>query len=212
MLLKQPGFSLIAILTLALGIGATSAVFTLIQGVLLTPPPYKKPEQLVLLPAARADGQKMDGPREWAAQQWTEWQKEAKSFERIAAYGWTFNFLIRSDGSQSMQGMFVTKDYMPLMGLKTIAGRGFEDSDFSLGSTTAILLGYEFWHRAFNGDPQIIGKTVRISRWDAPPTVIGVMQPGVRFLPSPGAAKEPNYNVNAAVDFWIPDTCPTRSR
>ena len=70
MLLKQPGFSLIAILTLALGIGATSAVFSLIQGVLLTPPPYKKPEQLVLLPATRRDGQKMNGPHEWAAQQW----------------------------------------------------------------------------------------------------------------------------------------------
>jgi putative ABC transport system permease protein len=204
MLLKQPGFSLIAILTLALGIGATSAVFSLIQGVLLTPPPYKKPEQLVLLPAARTDGQKMDGQREWAAQQWTEWQKEAKSFEGIAAYDWTFNFLIRGDGSQSMQGMFVTNDYMPVMGLKTIAGREFEDSEFSLGSTKAILLGYEFWQRAFNGDPQIIGKTVRISRWDVPPTVIGVMQPGVRFLPSPGAAKEPNYDVNATVDFWAP--------
>ncbi|HTQ98143.1 MAG TPA: ABC transporter permease [Candidatus Acidoferrum sp.] len=204
MLLKQPGFSLIAILTLALGIGATSAVFSLIQGVLLTPPPYQKPEQLVLIPAARADGQKMDSPRGWAAQQWTEWQREAKTFEGIAAYSWTFNFLIRGDGSQSMQGMFVTKDYMPVMGVKTIVGRGFEDSDFSVGPTKAIVLGYEFWQRAFNGDPQIVGKTVRISRWDVPPTVIGVMQPGVRFLPSPGAAKEPNYNVNATVDFWGP--------
>ena len=204
MLLKQPGFSLIAILTLALGIGATSAVFSLIQGVLLTPPPYQKPEQLMLLPAARTDGQKMDGPREWAAQQWTEWQKEAKSFAGIAAYAWTFNFLIRGDGSQSMQGMFVTRDYMPVMGLKTITGRGFEDADFSLGPTKVIVLGYEFWQRAFNGDPQIIGKTVRISRWDVPPHVIGVMQPGVRFLPSLGAAKEPNYNVNATVDFWAP--------
>jgi putative ABC transport system permease protein len=204
MMLKQPGFSLIAILTLALGIGATSAVFSLIQGVLLTPPPYQKPEQLVLLPVARTDGQKMDSLREWPAQQWTEWQKEAKSFAGIAAYGWTFNFLIRGDGSQSMQGMFLTKDYMPVMGLKTIAGRGFEEADFSLGPTKAILLGYEFWQRTFNGDPQIIGKTVRISRWDIPPMVIGVMQPGVRFLPSPGAAKEPNYNVNATVDFWAP--------
>jgi putative ABC transport system permease protein len=204
MLWKQPGFSLIAILTLALGIGATSAVFSLIQGVLLTPPPYEKPHQLMLIPAARADGQKMDSPRGWAAQQWTEWQKEAKAFEGIAAYNWTFNFLVRGDGSLSMQGMFVTKDYMPVMGLKTIGGRGFEGSDFSLGPTKAIVIGYEFWQRAFNGDPQIIGKTVRISRWDVPPTVIGVMQPGVRFLPSPGASKEPNYNVNATVDFWAP--------
>src|SRR5271163_4522577 len=204
MLLKQPGFSLIAALTLALGIGATSAVFSLIQGVLLTPPPYQKPEQLMLVPTARTDGQKTDSPRGWAAQQWMEWQKESKSFQGIAAYDWTFNFLIRNDGSQSMQGMVVTKDYFQVMGLKPTAGRGFEDSDFGQGPVKSILLGYEFWQRAFGGDREIIGKTVRISRWDAPPTVIGVMKPGVRFLPSPGAAKEPNYDVNATVDFWLP--------
>jgi putative ABC transport system permease protein len=204
MLLKQPGFSLIAVLTLALGIGATSAVFSLIQGVLLTPPPYRNPQQLVLIPTARTDGQKQDSPRAWPAQQWLEWQKEAKSFEGIAAYGWTFNFLIRNEGSQSMQGMEVTENYLPLMGLQPVLGRGFEASDAGTGPVKVIILGHEFWQRTFNGDPQIIGKTVRISRWDVPPTVIGVMPPGVRFLPSPGAAKEPNYNVNAMVDFWVP--------
>jgi putative ABC transport system permease protein len=206
MLLKQPGFSLIAVLTLALGIGATSAVFSLIQGVLLTPPPYRQPQQLMLLEAARTDGQKMEGPRGWPAAQWLDWQKQARSLQGIAAYAWTFNFMIRDDGSQSMQGMQVTKDYLPVMGLKPAAGRGFEEADFVLGSVKVVMLGYEFWQRAFNGDPAIIGKTLRISRWDVPPTVIGVMQPGVRFLPSPGAAKEPNYNVNATVDFWIPVT------
>ena len=203
-LLKQPGVSLIAALTLALGIGATSAVFSLIQGVLLTPPPYQKPEQLVLILTARTDGQKMDSLRGWAAQQWIEWNKETKSFEGFAAYDWTFNFLIRNYGSQSMQGMEVTKNYFGLMGLRPLAGRSFEDSDFGQGPVKAILLGYEFWQRAFGGDRQIIGKTVRISRWDVPPTVVGVMEPGVRFLPSPGAAKEPNYDVNATVDFWVP--------
>jgi putative ABC transport system permease protein len=204
MLLKQPGFSLIAVVTLALGIGATSAVFSLIQGVLLTPPPYKKPQQLVLVPTARTDGQTQENPRGWPAQQWTEWQKEAKSFEGIAAYGWTFNFLVRDDGSQSVEGMEVTKDYLQVMGLQPVLGRSFEESDIGTGPVKVILLGYEFWKRTFNGDPQIIGKTVHISRWDVPPTIIGVMPPGVRFLPSPGAAKEPNYNVNALVDFWIP--------
>jgi putative ABC transport system permease protein len=204
MLLKQPGFTLIAILTLALGIGATSAVFSLIQGVLLTPPPYKRPQQLMLVPAARTDGQKDGDPRGWPAQQWMEWRREAKSFEGTAGYGWQFNFLIRNDGSQSIQGMEVTKDYLRVMGLQPVLGRGFEEQDFALGPVKVILLGYEFWQRTFNGDPQIIGKTVRISRWDVPPTIIGVMPPGIRFLPSPGAAKEPNYNVNALVEFWSP--------
>jgi putative ABC transport system permease protein len=204
MLLKQPGFSLIAVLTLALGIGVTSAVFSLIQGVLLTPPPYKKPRQLVLVQSARTDGQKQENPRGWPSQQWLEWRKEAKLFSGFAGYDWQFNFLIRNDGSQSIQGLAVSRDYLQMMGLRPVLGRGFADQDFAQGPVKVILLGYEFWRRTFNGDPQIIGKTVRISRWGVPPEIIGVMPPGVRFLPSPGTAKEPNYNVDALVDFWSP--------
>jgi putative ABC transport system permease protein len=204
MLWKSPAFTVIAALTLALGIGATAAVFSLIQGVLLTPPPYQKPQQLMLIQTVRTDGQKMDSPRGWAAQQWMEWNERLESFQGVAGYDWTFNFLIRNDGSQSMQGMEVSKDYLRLMGLKTALGRGFDDSDFGQGHVKSILIGYEFWQRAFGGDPQIIGKTVRISRWESSPVVIGVMEPGVRFLPSPGAAKEPNYDVNATVDLWVP--------
>src|ERR1700674_3417361 len=138
MLLKQSGFSLIAVLTLALGIGATSAVFSLIQGVLLTPPPYKKPQQLVLVPTARTDGQKQEGSRGWPAQQWTEWQKEAKSFEGIAAYDWTFNFLIRNEGSQSIEGLAVTEDYLPVMGLHPVLGRSFEESDIGADRKSVV--------------------------------------------------------------------------
>lgn len=204
MLWKSPTFTVIATVTLALGIGATSAVFSLIQGVLLTPPPYRNPQQIMLIPAARTDGRKMDSPRSWAAQQWMEWNDKVGSFQGFAGYYWTFNFLIRNDGSQSMQGMVVSKNYFPLMGLKMALGHSFDDSDFGQGNVKSIVLGYEFWQRAFGGDKSIIGKPVRISRWDSSPVVIGIMEPGVRFLPSPGAAKEPNYDVNATVDLWAP--------
>src|SRR5258705_8071120 len=204
MLRKQPGFTAIAVLTLALGIGATSAVFSLIQGVLLTPPPYDRPERLVLIQSARTDGRPMASPQLWAAAQWMEWQKQAKSFDSFAGYGWTFNFLIRSDGSESMEGMVVTRDYFRVVGLKPLLGRTFLDSETGVPPAPVIILGYELWQRKFNGDPQIVGKTVRMSRRETPPTVVGVMPPGVRFLPSPAAAQEPNYNVNATVDFWLP--------
>ncbi|MCU1235497.1 MAG: hypothetical protein JWP63_3464, partial [Candidatus Solibacter sp.] len=204
MLWKQPGFTVIAVVTLALGIGATSAVFTLIHGVLLAPPPYDQPQRLVLIQSARTDGLPMASPQLWAAAQWMEWQKQAKSFTSFAAYGWTFNFLVRSDGSESMEGMVVTQDYFRVVGLKPLLGRTFVDSETGVPPAPVIILGYDLWQRKFNGDPHIIGKTIRMSRRDIPPTVVGVMPPGVRFLPSPGAAQEPNYNVNATVDFWLP--------
>jgi putative ABC transport system permease protein len=206
MLRRQPGFSFIAVLMLALGIGATSAVFSLIQGVLLTPPPYRQPNRLVLIPSVRPDGQKLASPRGWPAQQWMEWQKEARSLDGIAAYAWTFNFLVRNEGSESIQGMVVTRDYFHVTGLQPVLGRAFVEAETGAGPVRAVLIGYELWQRKFNGDPSIVGKTIRISRWETPPVVVGVMPPGIRFLPSPSNAQEPNYNVNALVDFWVPVT------
>jgi putative ABC transport system permease protein len=204
MLRNQPGFAVIAVITLALGIGATSAVFSLIHGVLLAAPPYDHPERLVLIQSARTDGRPIASPQLWAAAQWMEWQKQSKAFDSFAGHGWTFNFLVRNDGSESMEGMAVTRDYFRVLGLKPLLGRTFLDSETSGPPAPVIILGYDLWKRKFNGDPNIVGKTVPMSRRDIPPTVVGVMPPGVRFLPSPGAAQEPNYNVNATVDFWLP--------
>lgn len=203
-LLKQPAFTSIAVLTLALGIGATTAVFSLIQGVLLTPPPYRQPQRLVLISPARTDGKQLGSPPGWPAAQWLEWQRNSKSLDSLAAYGWSFNFLVLRDGSQSLEGMAVTRDYFRVMGLHTVLGRTFSASETSFKPKPVIVLGYNLWRQKFNGDPAIIGRKIRISRWDTPPEVIGVMPPGVRFLPSPMTAAEPNYDPDALVDFWIP--------
>ena len=204
MLVKQPGFTLLAVLTLALGIGATSAVFSLIQGVLLTPPPYQNPERLALVHSLGSDGR--PSRQGWAALQWKDWQKSAKSIEGVAAYNWTFNFLVGNEGSESLEGMVVTPEYFKITGLQPILGRSFLEAEAGGKTPPAVLIGYDLWQRKFTGDPHIIGKTLRLSRRDTPPTIIGVMPPGVRFLPSPGAAQEPNYNVNGLVQFWVPVT------
>lgn len=203
MLIKRPAFTAVAAGTLTLGIGATAAVFSLVQGVLLTPPPYRDPERLVLISSLRSDNLRTERLEATPAVQWLEWQQQAKSFDGIAAYGWTFNFVVDPQGSQSFQGMVVTPDYFRVLGLQPILGRAFAPSD-TKPPTTVVILGYEFWQRRFNGDRTVIGKTIRISRRDTPPTVIGVMPPGIRFLPSPGASQEPNYDMNATVDIFMP--------
>ncbi|MDE3199082.1 MAG: ABC transporter permease [Acidobacteriota bacterium] len=204
MLRKQPAFSSIAAITLALGIGATAAVFSLIQGVLLTPPPYRQPDRMVVIAAARTDGQKDGESRGWSSGQWLEWQRETRSFDAIAGYGWLFNFLILPQGSESLEGLAVTRDYFRVTGLQPLMGRPFSADEGRSGAPPVVILGYDMWRRNFNSDPKILGKTLRISRQKAPWVVIGVMPPGVRFLPDPQASQEPNYNVNATVDFWVP--------
>ena len=200
---KRPGFTIVAALTLALGIGATAAVFSLVEGALLTPPPYKDPDRLVLVPSVRVDGNGAERLDSTPAIQWMDWQKRATSFDAIAAYGWTFSFLVDDSGSSSLSGMVATPEYFRVTGLQPIMGRAFGQEDVA-PPKPVVILGYDCWQRRFNGDPNIVGKPMRMSRRDTPPTIIGVMPSGVRFLPSPNAAAEPNYNIHATVDYWVP--------
>jgi putative ABC transport system permease protein len=205
---QQPSFTAIAVLTLAIGIGATSAVFSLVQGVLLTPLPYRDPDALVLVQPAPTEGREVNA-RRWSFAQWSEWQRDSKIFEAFAGYLWSFNFMILDEGSASLEGMFVSKDYFRVVGLEPVLGRTFSDAESGatfFPPSPVIIIGYDLWQRTFRGDPDIIGKTMRMSRRDTPATIIGVMPPGVRFLPSPATAQEPNYDVNAHVDFWMPLT------
>ncbi len=209
-LVKNPMFTALAVTTLALGIGAASAMFGLIQGVLLSPPPYVDPGRLVLVSPARVDGQPYR--RGATIGQWLTW-RQAQNVEPPAMYRWTFNFLVLPDGSQSLGGMVVTPGYFRVLGLRPILGREFTDAELGRPNVppSAIILGYDLWQRQFNGDPNVIGKTVRISRQPAPLPVVGVMPQGIRFLPDPGAASEPNYDLNAMVDFWF-GVAPDESR
>ena len=207
---KAPAFAVLAITTLALGIGTAAAMFGLIQGALLTPPPYDDPGRVVLIRPARIDGQPFD--RAPAVAHWTAW-RQSNAIERPALYRWTFNFLVRDDGSESMGGMVVTTNFFGRLGVRPVLGRTFADGEAGRPNVppSAIILGYERWQKSFGGDPAILGRAIRLSRMPAPLPVVGVMPPGVRFLPDPGAAAEPNYDLHAPVDFWLART-PDESR
>lgn len=109
-LAKRPAFAAVTALTLALGIGSTSAVFTLVEGVLLTRPPYAEPERLVVIPAVRPEGP--DGQvRGWAPSQLDLWRENAESFDSLAGYVWGFNFIVGDDSAERVQGLSVTAGY-----------------------------------------------------------------------------------------------------
>ena len=200
---KNPGFAAAAVMTLGLGIGTAAAMFGLIQGVLLSPPPYSDPDRLVLVSPSRVDGQPYTQGS--TIGQWVDWRTSSRTLEPPALYSWTFNFLVLPDGSESLGGMVVTGNFFKVLGLTPVLGREFTEAEASRTKVppTGIILGYELWQRKFNGDRNIIGTPVRISRFPTSLPVVGVMPPGVRFLPDPANASEPNYDVNARVDFWL---------
>jgi putative ABC transport system permease protein len=185
-------------------------MFGLIQGVLLSPPPYADPDRLLLLAPSRVDGQPYQQGS--TVSHLIAW-RQARTFEPPAMYRWSFNFLVRDDGSESLGGMAVTTNYFRTLGVQPLLGRELTDADASRPNVppSAIVLGYDLWQRKFGGDSQIIGKSIRISRLPAALPIVGVMPPGLRFLPDPAAASEPNYDVNARVDFWLAMT-PNESR
>ena len=120
---KAPGFSLAAILTLALGIGAAAAMFALIEGVLLSPPPYTQPDRLVFLTPARQDGQPhLQGV---TIGQWLDWRSSSTTIAPPALYRWTFNFLVLPDGSRSIGGLVVSRDFFKVLGVQPLLGRDF---------------------------------------------------------------------------------------
>lgn len=200
---RNPSFVLLAALMLALGIASTTAIFSLIRGALLTAPPYEDPEELVFVSTASADDRDVAGLFNWPEQTWEEWFADSESFDSIAGYRWSFSFLVNDDGSEPLEGMMVSEGYFSVVGVEPQLGRSFLDSDSDGTDNPAIILGHDLWLRRFDGDPSVIGRTVRLSR--APPaTVVGVMPPGVRFLPSPGVAQEPNYDLYEKVDYWLP--------
>ena len=206
-LFKNPGFTAVAVLSLAFGIGASAVMFGLIDGVLLSKP-YERADRLVLISPARTDGQPSNQGS--TIGQWMAWRSRSKALEEVALYVWTFNYLVLPDGSESMEGMYVTKNYFKTLGLRLALGREFEEGEMVRpgGRATSVIIGHELWQRRFNGDPNIIGKTLRISRNPDPLTIVGVMAPGVRFLPDPSNANEPNYSPDARVDIWfgvVPD-------
>jgi putative ABC transport system permease protein len=195
-MVKAPGFTLVAVVTLALGIGGTSAIFTVVKAVLLDPPPYRDSDRLVLLwnelsaqGVSRAPGSGFE---------LAEIRRRASSFDSVAGI-WAGNgtFLGTSgDGAQPEQVKVgsVTGNFFPTLGAQAFLGRTLQPEDEGDGKPRTVLLAHGFWQRRWGGDRDIVGKTVTLDGHVA--TVAGVMPPGFRMV-FPADAQVP-----AEVQAW----------
>ena len=173
MLRKSRGATVIAIGALALGIGANTAIFSVVHAVLMAPLPYREPDRIVTLlrngtgPASPADV--------------LDWQKQAGSFESMAtAESWGPNLTGRERPEQ-MQGLYLSQDMLPLLGVAPVLGRAFLPEDFQAGKDHVVLLSYRLWQRRFNSERGILGEKLLLDNEAF--TVIGVMPPTFRFAP-----------------------------
>ncbi|MCW5971278.1 MAG: ABC transporter permease [Blastocatellales bacterium] len=177
-LLKAPGFTLIAVITLALGIGASTAIFSVVNAVLLKPLPFADSERLVMVwnhgaPAAGGDRTPL------AVADLLDWRAQSKSFAEIGAYQWAvFNY---TDGEtpERVQAANVTANFFSLLGVQAQLGRTFLPEEERPGAQRVLVLGDGLWRRRFAADPQILGQTLNLN--GTPFTVIGVAPAALDF-------------------------------
>jgi putative ABC transport system permease protein len=170
-LIKSPVFTLTAVLTLALGIGANTAIFTVVYGTLLAPMPYPQPDQLVMV------WSKIQGDRNGiSAGDFTDWKNQSTAFSDLCAFtGGSFN-LATKDQPEYVQGQYTSPGMYKMMGVKFIMGRDFLPEEGTLGREHEVILTNKLWKR-LGSDPGVVGKTMSID--DSPYTVVGVLGPGV---------------------------------
>ena len=175
---KSPGFTAIAALTLALGVGATTAIFSVVNAVMLRPLPFTEPDRLVRIWESNVE-------RGWPTfavshPNFLDWRSQSRAFESLAAtnnagFTWTSN-----GEAEVVLGLSVTATFLPTLKISPVLGRNFlDDEDRPGGNTRVVLLGDGFWRRAFGADPTVVGRTITLN--SQPYTIIGVLPPSFRW-------------------------------
>jgi putative ABC transport system permease protein len=197
-LVKSPTFTLIAIATLALGIGATTAVFTLVNALLIRPLPYEKPQQLVLLfqhfKAQHLDNIPVSPP------EFLDYQAQLRSFDKLAAFNNTTYNLAEGDAPERVAGAAVSADLFPLLGVKPIRGRTPLPEECKTGRDDVLVISERLWKRKFNRDSSILGRKILAD--GKAYTVVGIMPASFEF-------PLPVFNMTGGqfgerVDIWQP--------
>src|SRR5947209_4837523 len=189
-LLKRPGFAAVAALTLALGIGANTAIFSVIDAVLLRPLPYPESDRLVMLwSTMRSQGIPTSGS---ALPDYREWRDRSRSFEGLAGFYYgDFNLAGAGVEPERAQGARVTANLFQVLGVRPALGRGFLPEEEQFGRHHVVLLSHALWQRRYGGDRQIVGRGISVGGETY--TVVGVMPEGTAF-----------FDNQPAVELWTP--------
>jgi predicted permease len=175
--LKNPGFTTTAVLTLALGIGATTALFTVVNGVLIRPLPYPEPDRLVQLYSARPERGANRGSL--SVPDFRDWSERSGTIERMGLYLRLSDLVLMDDrGARELTTTYVSAGFLPTLGVEPALGRAFREED-ETGDSRVLVLSHGFWTRQFGGDPSVVGRAITVS--DRQFQVIGVMPEGFGF-------------------------------
>jgi predicted permease len=175
MLAKNPGFTAVALLALALGIGANTAIFSVVNGVLLRPLPYPEPERLMMI----WERTKEFGRSSIAYPNYLDWRRDQRSFTDIAAFrDDDFNFT-GSGQPEHLNGAYVTANLLRVLGVNPLLGRNFLAQEDREGVAGAVILSYNLWQRRFGADAAILGKAITLNARSC--TVVGVLPADFRF-------------------------------
>ncbi|MCZ6915710.1 MAG: ABC transporter permease [Gemmatimonadetes bacterium] len=187
-LLRAPGFSIVVVITLALGIGANTAIFSVVNGVLMRPLGFAEPDRLaVVWETNPASGM---GVSAASVPTFLDWRTESKSFSSLTAYQWASITLQDPHEAVELQGILASGNYFTTLGVTPMLGRLFQQDDEVAGARgTVAVISHRLWRERFGGDPDIIGRTLTLD--GSPLAVIGVMPP-THLAPS------------TASDVWIP--------
>jgi predicted permease len=174
-LVKSPAFTAIVVCTLALGIGANTALFSVVNGVLLNPLPYPHASQLVALYEKNAGT--AEAPISYL--NFLDWQRESRTFSSMAIYRHEDYNLTGSGRAMRVNGLMVSAAFLTTLGKHPALGRDFNASDDRLGAAPVALLNDGFWHQHFGGDPGVVGKALKLNGTDY--TIVGILPAGFSF-------------------------------
>jgi putative ABC transport system permease protein len=179
MLVKSPMFAIIAVLTLALGIGANSAIFSVIDTMLLRPLPFKDPDQIVMAWGRYANDSGTVRGNVHSFPDYVDLRDQSQSFSAMAAYTRTGGTLAQAEDAQYLEGVAITPEIFDVLGVPPLLGRGFTQEEAKDEGIRVVVLTYPLWQRAFGGDPKVLGQAVTLSGRSY--TVVGVMPAGWKF-------------------------------